>query len=200
MGNNAKTGSLRKESLRNLLVDAGAVYLNYGEEDERLLGATQGGASFNVEQEVREIEVDGARGPIKGGRRVVEEHARITVNLMEMTPENLEIALFGAEASDNGSDGGKKVTRSISTPGDSAYFKNIALVGDIAGSSEPAIFLIKNAMADGNFELTTEDQDEAAVEVQFTAHFDPEALHESPWEIRMPALTEDDGSDNGGED
>ena len=186
-----KTGSLRKESLRNLLVDAGAVYLNYGEDNERLLGATQGGASFNVEQEVREIEVDGARGPIKGGRRVVEEHARITVNLMEMTPENLEIAIFGAKAEER-TEGGKKVTRSISTPGDEAYFTNIALVGDIAGADEPAVFLIRNAMADGNFEMSTEDQDEASVEVQFTAHFDPEALHESPWEIRMPEIAEED--------
>ena len=186
------TTTLTRESLRNLVVDAGAVYLNYGEDDERLLGATRGGNAFNVEQDIREIEVDGARGPIIGGRRVVEEHARITANLMEMSPENIKMQLFGAESvveeGDTEDPDVEVITRNIATPGEEAYFKNVALLGTVSGTGEPAVFMLRNVIADGNFELSMEDQNEAATEVQFTAHFDPEALNESPWEIRFPVV------------
>lgn len=176
--------SLSSESIKNLVTDAGAIVVNHGLTDERMIGATRGGAQFNVEQTIREIEVDGSPGPLLGGRRVVEEHARITVTLMEMTVANIEMALFGS--SSTGDTESTTITRTMTTPGVDAYFTNVALVADISGSSTPAIFKIKNAIADGNFELSTEDQNEGAVEVQFTAHFDPAALDTSPWEIVIP--------------
>ena len=52
-----------KETVKNLFVDAGAIYINFGENDERLLGATREGNNFKIEQEVREMEFDGQRVP-----------------------------------------------------------------------------------------------------------------------------------------
>lgn len=54
---------------KNLLLDAGAIYVNYDLEvdtfataGEKLLGATSGGNQFNAIPEFRTVEVDGVRG------------------------------------------------------------------------------------------------------------------------------------------
>ena len=88
------------ETRKNLILDAGAVWLNYGVGGERLLGATTGGNSFLVEREVREIEVDGVKGKVKGLRRIITENATLTVNLKEMSSDNLVLALAGSESDD----------------------------------------------------------------------------------------------------
>jgi len=178
------------QTLKRFLIDAGAVYLNYGEVDERLLGATRGGNSFVVEQDVKEIEMDGTKGPVKGARRIIESRAKITANLLEITAENLKVALAGSQKTDYPSSVAKthdKITRSTEIT-DSDYIKNVALVGDVIGASNPFIGIIKNALAVENMELTTEPREEGVLEVTFEAHFDPEALEEEPWEIRMPII------------
>lgn len=86
------------QTIHNIITDAGAVYLNYGlGAPERLLGATEGGSSFLVDREVREIPFDGPRGKLKGGRRIITENASLTVNMKEMSAENLQVALAGSE-------------------------------------------------------------------------------------------------------
>ena len=187
----AKYHGVTTETVKRLFIDAGAVYLNYDEADERLLGATRGGNTFTIEQEVREIEVDGARGPVKGLRRVTSVRAQIVANLLEMTTENLKAALAGATVEENGTH--DIITRKL-TIEDSDYLKNVALVGEISGSQEPVICIVKNALADGNFSISTADKDEAGLEVTFTGHFDPDKMDEEPWEIRFPKIASGGGS------
>ena len=189
----ARYHGVTTETVKRLFVDAGAVYLNYDELDERLLGATRGGNTFTIEQDVREIEVDGARGPVKGLRRIIEVRAQIVANLLEMTTENLKAALAGATVDENTNTTHDIITREL-TIKDSDYLKNVALVGEISGSQEPVICIVKNALADGNFSVNTADKDEAGIEVTFTGHFDPENLDEEPWEIRFPKMAGGGGS------
>lgn len=177
------------ETVHRFLVDAGAVYVNLGEPDERLLGATRGGNAFVVEQDVREIPIDGAKGPVKGARRVIEVRARITANLIEMTAENFRLALAGADRANYPPLPAPKthdeITRSREVAADD-YLTNVALVGRIAGQGQPFIGIIHNALADANLEITTSDRDEAGLQVRFTAHFDPAELEREPWAIRFP--------------
>lgn len=86
----------------NIMIDAGAVYLNYGLSNERLLGATRGGNAFNINRVVRNIEVDGIKGAVKGLKRVTEINPQITANLIELTVDNLIAAIAGADQSDRG--------------------------------------------------------------------------------------------------
>lgn len=192
----ARYHGVTTETVKRLFVDAGAVYLNYDETDERLLGATRGGNTFTIEQDVREIELDGARGPVKGLRRIIEVRAQIVANLLELTADNLKIALAGSTMEDYPDELEKthdKITRKH-TIEDSDYLKNVALVGEISGSQEPVICIVKNALADGNFSVNTADKDEAGLEITFTGHFDPENLDEEPWEIRFPKIGSGGGS------
>lgn len=182
---------IRTETVDYFIVDAGAVYLNYDLPDERLLGATRGGNSFAIEQDVREIEMDGAPGPVKGARRVVEVRPRLSTNLLEVSRQNLLMAIPGSTstaypATTAATHDSIRRTRNIIN---ADYIKNVALVGTVSGSGEPIIILIYNGLNDENFELGTDDRDESVLEVQFTGHFDPANMGEEPWEIRYPRVS-----------
>lgn len=184
----ARQTGVTTETAQHMILDAGAVYINYGLPEERLLGATREGSEFAVEQDIREIEVDGLRGPTKGFRRVIEEHVRLTVNLLEMNTDNVVLALAGSSSEVDGTT--EVVTRSL-LMSDLSYVDNIALVADYSGSEDPVVIILKNALADDNFTLSASDREEATTELQFTAHFDPtESLDESPFEIRFPVIAE----------
>jgi len=80
----------------SILVDAGAVYINYGLPNQRLLGATRGGNEWNLNRVTRNIEIDGLKGAVKGLKRITEVNPQITANLIELTVENLILAIAGA--------------------------------------------------------------------------------------------------------
>ena len=96
-----KTG-ISSNTPDRIIIDAGAVYLNYGLGSERLLGATRGGNEFNLNRTSRNIEIDGLKGAVKGLKRIVEVNPQITANLLELSVENLIAAIGGANQSDRG--------------------------------------------------------------------------------------------------
>lgn len=186
-----KRNGISSTTVDKFMVDAGAVYLNLGEANERLLGATRGGNSFSIEQDVREPEIDGSPGPLTGTRRVVEVRPTLTANLLEITRENIMLAIAGSEATaypDEAAATHDSIRRRRNiTAAD--YITNIALVGTISGSDEPVIFIIYNALQTDNFEIGTEDRDEGVLELTLTGHFDPADMTVEPWEIRYPRVS-----------
>jgi hypothetical protein len=191
-----RTTGITSKSLNSFIIDAGAVYVNFGETDERLLGATREGNSFTVEAEMREMEIDGVRQAIKGTKRIIGVVASVTCNLLELTAENLSLALTGADLGEWAADevAGTPThdtirrTREI---GNMDYVKNIAIVGKVNNTGENFIGIIYNALASGGLELALEDENEAAIEVVFTAHIDADDIaddgtYAEAWEIRMP--------------
>ncbi len=184
---------ITEETLQNLILDAGVVYLNYGESEERILGATEGGNTFTVEREIREMPFDGLKGKTKGARRIIREDAKLTVNLKELSAENIALALAGAVVVDfPESISTHKEIRSSGTIVDTDYTDNVALVATISGSDIPVVILVENALSDGNFEIGAVDKDEAVIPVEFSAHYDPEDEDGLvPYAIRYPIIEED---------
>ena len=86
------------DSPDRILIDAGAIYLGFIDADSpgTLLGATRGGNSFELARTIRRMEADGAKGPVKGMRRIEEVVATIRANMLELTAENLRRAIAGA--------------------------------------------------------------------------------------------------------
>ena len=87
---------LTVEQIKNIIIDTGVVYVNYGEIGERILAPVRGGNQFLVERTIRDIEFDGRRGKTKGMRRIIEENAKLVVGLMDFSMDNLALALAGA--------------------------------------------------------------------------------------------------------
>lgn len=83
------------DSPDRILIDAGAVYFGFLSADNpgTLLGATRGGNSFELTRTIRRMEADGAKGPVKGLRRIEEVVATIRANMLELTAGNLRRAI-----------------------------------------------------------------------------------------------------------
>lgn len=193
----ARQHGIDTETVKNIIIDSGAVYKDYGESGEKVLGATRGGNAFVIEQEIKEMEVDGARVPVKGLRRITKVTARITANFIEMHKDILLAALPGSESEAYPSYAGKthtKITRDrdieSGLAGESGddYITNIAIVGEVSGDATPVVIILSNVIADGNLEMNFVEKDEMVTTVQFTAHQDPSDLDTEPWEIRYPKV------------
>lgn len=182
---------ITSDTYKKLYIDAGAVYLNYGEGGQVLLGATRGGNTFTIESEYRDMPVDGAKGPVKGSRRITSVNATLTANFVEMTTAILLRSLPGAVAADHPDTPTKthdSITRSIAIAL-SDYATNIALVGQVQGApTENVIVIVQNAINDGNAELAFAEADESVLSITFKAHFDPDNISVEPWEIRNPVI------------
>jgi len=189
----ARYHGITDDTYRRLIIDAGAVYLNYGETDERLIGATRGGNSFAVETEYREMVVDGAKGPVKGSRRITRVVAKLTANIIEFTPEVWVLMFPGSTQEDypEVTPTHTQIKRALAISDDD-YPVNIALVGQVSGSEDAIVCIINNPLVDSNIEVGMADNDEGVVAVTFTAHFDPDTLDTEPWEIRWPEVTTED--------
>jgi len=152
-----------------------------------LFGATRGGNTFTIETECRDMEADGAKGSVKGGRRITGVTATLTVNLLEMSSEFLAYALPGSSTADDpdGSPTHDKITRALAIAS-TDYHTNVAIVGEVQGKTSPVIVGIDNALVDGNFELSFSEDDEGVVALQFKGHFDPSDMDAEPWFIKYP--------------
>ncbi|MEY2669787.1 MAG: hypothetical protein RLZZ577_103 [Bacteroidota bacterium] len=153
--------------INNIMLDTGVVYIDYGQVGERVLAPTRGGSNFTVEQDVREIERDGALGKEKGLRRVIKENAMLTVKFMDMSVANLNMMLRGSTLN--------SVTISSTETGtiaSSEYFTNVTWIGtDMEGKNK--VITLFNAMSDNGLKADFTDKDESVLEVVFSAHRDP---------------------------
>lgn len=188
-----KTNAYTSKTPDRYLLDAGAVYFNLtfdeltGEASGDLMGATNGGNEFTLEQEMRDIEVDGVRGRSKGGSVIQSENADLTVNLKELTADNIEKAIAGATR-DSESMVGYDIISSKGRIDMNDYVDNVAFVGRLSGNKKPVIIVLENVISLEGLSITTSDDDEATVPIKFGAHYDADTtdLGEAPYKIYWP--------------
>lgn len=178
------TTPLREETFENLQLNAGIFIknLDYSSTADasalktaiasaitagtNILGATRGGGTFVVTRETREPDVDGRRYSYKGGRFVDSADARLTTTLVEMTADNLVLALGGATATTSG----KKTTIKLHTAIQSSdYISKLTWFGDLADGRMVAITLF-NALQTADFNLTFTDKGEGTLPIEVHAH------------------------------
>ena len=78
-----------------LVIGPGAVYIDFYDVTYpgTLLGASKGGAVFELTRNIRDIRPDGAKGKVKGFRRIESVDAVLKIPMLEFTAENLRRAL-----------------------------------------------------------------------------------------------------------
>lgn len=110
------------DSPDRIMVDAGAVYLGFLDATNpgTLLGATRGGNSFELARIIRQMQADGAKGPVKGLRRVEEVVATIKANMLELTAGNLRRAIADAIYSS----GTTQITTEVTGDGDGSVINH----------------------------------------------------------------------------
>jgi hypothetical protein len=250
-----------------LLKEAGVVYLDFynATEPGTLLGATQGGNTFEINRTLRDIRPDGAKGPVKGFRRLEEVVATLKVNLLEITAENLRMALAGATygsgtttiTTENCGDGtgsqydfpldhspvkvGSEIVylegvaqvrgtdytmdysggiiQFVAAPGSGSsytvtctydyisatatmgggdlfpyttlgapvYLTSVALLVELTGYANPAIFTLSNCLVTSPLNIDAKPKSEAIPSITFQAHYSLSDLAAEPWSITYPA-------------
>jgi hypothetical protein len=187
----ARKHGITANTYKKFAIDAGAVYKNYGTAGEALLGATRGGTTFTIEQEIREMEVDGAKGPVKGSERITRVRPVIVANFIELSTDILKLGLPGSSSADFPATQGKthdQITRSLAIAL-ADYVDNITIVGECTGSATGFIECgISNALANGNFEMSRSDNDESVLTLTFVGHFLASNLDSEPWFYRFPVI------------
>ena len=162
---------------------AGVVYTGYTSvaSPGTLLGASKGGAVLEINRTIRDIRPDGAKGPVKGFRRIEEVEVTLTVELLEITEANLLKALAGSSATSHVITGAEI---------DDADFADIGFVVDHSGftmTSAPLAVKLSNCIVDGPVVFGTKNNEEMVMSIKFRAHFADSDLDTEPWEITYPS-------------
>ncbi len=193
---------LTTDTTQRLVLDAGAFFKNFYVESPdggttppdtfesavaagKLLGATKGGGSFSAVPTLRTIEVDGARGAIKGMNIPESWEVKMGAKLLEVTVDTLSAALASTEQSVSGT--ATKITGKVCIS-DEDYIDNITWAGNLSGSEDLVYIQIYNALNTKGLELTFEDKGEAVIETEFIAHYSMDALETPPFAIYYPAI------------
>lgn len=170
----------------NLMIDAGAVYKNYGLANEALIGATSGGNTFTIKSVTRDVKVDGLHGVAKGLTRIVNTDVTLLCNFLELTTDILKMALMGVvdTTTNPGYDTVTGKTEILLTD----YIDNITIVGKLSGTSAPVVIIIKNALSSDGIKFNSKDSADNILPVTFTGYIDPLFPSILPYEIRYPQV------------
>lgn len=190
-----KTTGYTSKTPLSYLIDAGAVYKNLKLDETTgayvsgdLIGATEGGNQFQLEQSMRTIEVDGLKGAGKGNEVIEEENATLTVNLKELTAKNVAMAIVGSTT--DTTNPYYDVIKSKGKIEIADYIDNVAFVGRLSGNNKPVIIIVKNVINMEGLNIETEDDGEVTVTMAFKGHYDQDnvELGEGPYEIYWPKM------------
>lgn len=161
---------LTQQQLENIQIDYGIVIVNYGETDQRVLGPTRGGGTFNATKNIRDIEFDGRKGKTKGAQVVDEINALLSVTHLDTSIETLALAMPYAKLSEDK----KKLTCGTDSLGiisNERYLKNITMFAKTVKGEYKKITLY-NALSENDFSLAAAPKAEGAVALEVHAHWD----------------------------
>ena len=175
---------LRPETFMNLQLNAGVFLKNFDysaftgpaeleeailaalEAGDNILGATQGGGTFQCTPTIRQIEADGMRYPIVGSTVNDMWTVKLTGTMKEITPGTFKDALAAADMTTDGSVTTLKVRTDIL---DTDYIHNLCWVGDTSDRGFVLINLDNVINLTGaNFTFT--DKGEGTLPFEFQAH------------------------------
>jgi hypothetical protein len=186
---NVTTTGFNQKTMNHLLLDAGALYKNFGLPDQAVIGATSGGNEFDAKAKIRQIKVDGVKAANAKGLEVIDDiTTTLKCKFLEITEEILKATLIANI--DTASDTNYDIVTGKTIIEDSDYIKNIAWVGTISGSNKPVIILIENALCLDGLQLKAEDSKDNTLDVTFTAHADPTTPTALPYKIYYPKLAD----------
>lgn len=186
---NVTSTGFNEKTMEHLILDAGAVYKNFGLPDQAILGATSGGNEFHAKAKIRQIQVDGVKAANAKGLEVIDNIAiTLKCTFLEATAEILKAALIADIDTTSEPDYSVLTGKTVIT--DSDYIQNLAWVGTLSGSQKPIIIVVYNALCVDGLQLKIQDSKDNTLDVTFTAHADPKTPKALPYKIYYPKLSD----------
>ncbi len=165
-----KKSGITETTPKSLLLGAGTIYKNLKWDNEKstwngdIFGATSGGNSFKLVPNIVTIEVDGAVVDTKGLTHKQGETAELTINLVEVNPNSLKLAMIGEEVTSEATGFTKLATKSVIE--DSDYIDNVAFVGFLVDDT-PIIIIMENALCTSGLELSGKNKEATVIPATF---------------------------------
>lgn len=182
------------ETSKNLLLDAGAFFKNFYVGTDtyasavlagKLIGATSGGGRFQAVPTMRPIEIDGAKGPVKGLQVIDEWLVDINANVKEVTKQSIMAALV-ATAVDTSMSADYDIITAKSSIALTDYIDNITWIGKLSGTNEPVIIQVYNVLNMEGFGVDVADKAEGIINLAFRGHVIDTDLETPPFKIYYP--------------
>ena len=201
-----KTGYLQ-DTPDHYLIDAATLYKNLvynptsGQYTGELIGATNGGVEIDITQKYRDVEVDGTYWtPVKGNKALSNTEVVAKASLKEVTAETLRLSINGSRRTVtdvNEAPAGYEIVEGKRYVDDTDYIDSVAVVGKLSGSNKPVIFWLDNCLATAGAKIKTEDDKEAEIPVELTAHADYDQVSNDklPYRIVFPTSADVELSD-----
>ena len=171
----------------NLQLDAGAFFIGFDIATDTYasakaagkgIGATQGGGTFTAKPSIRNVEVDGAVGRVKGLADIETWDISLSATVIETTVKTLKTALAaatatkgtGTEVSGNGIPMGYTAVTGNAGISDTDYLSDFTWVGCLSGSDKPIIIQIKNALNEDGLSVDFKAKSEGKVGLTMYAY------------------------------
>lgn len=187
-----------ENTAKNLMVDAGAVFVNFDIEKDtvetaktKLIGATSGGNEFEAKPKFRETKIDGVKGSVKGLKLLESWEVKLKTNLLEFHEKTFQYALAGAKVTDTTIQTDKKFKKieGKNYIDETDFIDNITYIGNISGSDEPVIIQVFNCLNTEGLKIKTKDGDDIVAELEFEGHYSANKLDNPPFAIYYPERT-----------
>lgn len=168
--NGLKKSGITESTPKSLLLGAGTIYKNLTWDTATSLwkgtifGATSGGNKFSLVPNIVNIEIDGAVVDTKGLVQKQGETCSLEINLVEVTPTSLKMAMIGEVLESEATGFTKLGTKSVIE--DTDYIDNIAYVG-FTSEDKPIIIILENALCTSGLELSGKNKENSVIPVTF---------------------------------
>lgn len=139
------------------------------DDEDHVLGATNGGNKLSIVPEITPIEVDGAVVEIKGLNQKTGETGTLEVNLAQHTIDSIKRAIVGKEVDSLVKGYTQIQTKSLIELSD--YLDNIAYVGTMTDGTE-IIAILENAICTGGLAIDAKNKETAVVATTFKSTAD----------------------------
>ncbi|MGM7634162.1 chitobiase/beta-hexosaminidase C-terminal domain-containing protein [Bacillus sp. Hm123] len=184
---------VRPGSSRNLVIGPGLITKNfdlslYDPSDRStwgdLIGATKGGNEISMDTEWHKVEADGALGTVEGMEWLTKADAKVSTNILEMTPENLQLKLPAFDFTSH--DDNYNIIRhsgSIAPTGSTT----LAIFGAITGKAIPVVFVLERSRCTDAFNLPLgTGKDDVVLKAEFEARYGEDNITRIPFYILYP--------------
>ena len=187
----AKRSGVTANTPKRIVFDTGTIHKGLKYEGsawnftETLVGATSGGAKFNVTPEVHKIALDGVNVAVKGLAQKIGEVATLEINFAELTDDVLLAATLGQKGTSQDTTMEKFVSKAEINEGD--YWENVAIVGRTV-EGKNCIVILPNALCTSGLNIEGKPKAEGVSTIVFECHADPSAVdgNSLPYEIYFP--------------
>lgn len=163
--------TITKEQIKNIQIDHGILYRNYGLENQELIAPLRGGTNFKVERTYRNIDYDGSEGKTKGLKTMDDENATLTAKTLNCSLQTFADKLPGAKVTKN--DETKKIIKieagHIGIINEEEYIKNITMFAKTIGGEYLKV-TITNALDENGLDFSAVQKAEGEIELVYSAH------------------------------